>query len=447
MRGDTLHFRVMHVRRHLSLIRLSLVLGFLFFTLYTLFDFYIFPESFGTLAILRFGSLPVAVLVIFPLTCHRRFPRWAPLLLSVGVVVGSVGLTLLQLFAASPYNSIYFAGMLVLLFFCYGVLMIPFAYAIAGGISATILHCGIMAMYGTEPVMVQLAEAFILVSVNLAGAVVVRFRDTIEQRAFAAKHRVALQNGELTRSKDYLEERVMNRTRELQQTNHQLHRALEERTQLIQEVYHRVGNNLQMMASLFQLEISNEDSDPELKLLRMQSRVRSMASVHSLLYGSTDYSVVSFRDVVSDFAHAGQYSLAIELKSEEINLGLEQALTAALLINELLAVSQGGDHAGPIVVSLEQLNGSIVVSIGGVQWDNEGHRVHTADSLSEHLLSSLAGQLAADVGFSDECGAVTVTFPVRDVERARSVESAVNDEAFPRDSSDSLTQTAWGRSC
>ncbi len=416
---DNRRFSLLHTRRHIPQIRLSLALGLLFFGLYTVFDYHIFPESYETLVWIRFATLPIAASIMLPLTYHRRFPRWSPALLGGGVIVGGISLTLLQVFTEPPHNSLYFTGMLVLLLFCYGVLMIPAREALLAGFAATVLHSLIMLFLDTRPAIVLVAETYILVSVNIAGAVMVRFRDKVERKAMEARHRISLQNGELHRNAQYLEERVLERTRELQNANHQLHRALEERTQLIQEVYHRVGNNLQMIGSLFQLEGADDSIDPHEKLYRMESRVRSMALVHSVLYNAEDYSRVSFREVVGSLPglreHRGLDSLpsvTIGVDSGEVCLGLDQAVPAALLVNELLTIACRETENRQVTISLSTVFGKALISVAGPRWDREAADLACRDTLSGHLISALATQIGGAVGSDEKDGSVTVVFPV-----------------------------------
>jgi len=416
---DQRHFNLVHTKRHVQQIRLSLGLGLAFFALYAVFDYHVFPNHYRTLLLIRFTSLPVAAIVLLWLTFHRRFVRWAPTLLGVGVVAGGVGLTLLQLFSFPPHNALYFAGMLVLLFFCYGVLMIPFREAVVAGVIATTLHCGIMIVFDTRPPIIIFAEIFIVVSVNIAGAVMVRFRDSLERKAMDSHHRIALQNGELQRDAEYLEERVLARTRELQEANHKLHRALEERTQLLQEVYHRVGNNLQTMGSLFRLETANESGDPLAKLERMEARVRSMASVHAVLYDTGDFSRVSLRDVVTsliairgDAHREPRIKIVFRGDSDEVYLGLEQAVPAALLVNELLSVASQEPEGHVVEVSLSTVSGNASISVSGARWDTASGSLVRRDDLSGHLISALAAQLGGVIGYDEVAGSATMLFPV-----------------------------------
>jgi PAS domain S-box-containing protein len=129
--------------------------------------------------------------------------------------------------------------------------------------------------------------------------------------------------------------------------------SLAEKDVLLREIHHRVKNNLAVISSLFYLQSTYTDDQGTLKLLEeSQDRVRSMALVHELLYGSENLAAVDFAKYVSDlceqliqtYAHpAGRIRLTKEL--EPVRLNIDHAIPCGLILNEV--VSNALKHAFP----------------------------------------------------------------------------------------------------
>jgi two-component sensor histidine kinase len=84
-----------------------------------------------------------------------------------------------------------------------------------------------------------------------------------------------------------IEQRVQEQTAELAQANAALQDALGQAQVLLRELHHRVKNNLQVIASLLNLQ-SASLQDPHIQAIFQdcQARIRAMALVHELLYQS-----------------------------------------------------------------------------------------------------------------------------------------------------------------
>lgn len=427
-------FRVDHIRRHLAQTRVSIVLGIAFFALYGVFDYYIFPEHLPTLLALRFGSLPLFGAVALVLSRHRRFPRFAPVLLAGGIVITGAALTSMQVLTASPENYVYFAGILVLLYFCFGLLPIPFREALIAGWIAAGSHCTVVLATSAGVSAHQLAQVFIVSSVAIGGAFMSYSRERSERGEFAARHQVALQQGELNRHRQYLEERILERTRELHETNSQLSSAMEaleereatiedqlhERTAMLQEIHHRVGNNLQTIGSLLELELSiGRASGPE-SLRKMVARVRSMATVHSVMYESGDFTTIALDRVVETLVQTWRHEhlppnspREILVQVTDIAVPLEQAIPTAMLVNELLNIACTDGTQDSVVISMiGQTDGLVSLSVSGLRWDPRTESIECDSVLSNHLIYALTSQVGGSVGCRDESELVTVLFPV-----------------------------------
>jgi two-component sensor histidine kinase len=275
---------------------------------------------------------------------------------------------------------------------------------------------------------------FIVTSVTIAGAIMSYTRERAQRGEFSARHKVALQQGELHRHRRYLEDRILERTRDLQEANRQLSATMEsleereatienqlhERTAMLQEIHHRVGNNLQTIGSLLELERSMGGTSGPESLRKMVARVRSMATVHSILYESGDFATVDLRRVVEALAQTRRHEhlpphgpREIRVGATDLTLPLEQAVPMALLVNELLDIACTEAVEDSIAIAMaRQTDGLVSVSVTGLRWDAQTESVECDDVLSNHLIDALTCQVGGTIGCSDESERVTLILPL-----------------------------------
>ena len=204
----------------------------------------------------------------------------------------------------------------------------------------------------------------------------------------------------------------LKRTEEsLRQSEERVKLSLREKEVMLKEIHHRVKNNLQVIASLVDLQ-TNALADPALRGLfqDVRDRVRSMALVHEKLYQSDSLARVEFagyaRSLLSYLcrSHSSPAS-AIELKLDlqPVSLSVESAVPCGLILNEL--ISNAFKHAfrgrsqGEVIAALGSCPDGRVflrVSDNGVGLP-AGTDWRQSRSLGLRLIHLLAGQLDASV--------------------------------------------------
>jgi two-component sensor histidine kinase/streptogramin lyase len=208
-----------------------------------------------------------------------------------------------------------------------------------------------------------------------------------------------------------LEKKVEKRTEELKH-------SLEQKDILFQEVHHRVKNNLQVIASLLQLQNSRTDNEEtRMAILESQNRVFSISFIHQNLYQSGLMEGVEMSTFVNELTgHIRNIfytpDLLIEAKNSISNviLDIDTAVPFGLLINELMTNSYKyafkGKNSGTIKLSLiDRGNGNYFFTYedDGIGMP-PGYKIEKAETLGMRLVHQLSRQIAGRFTFSSEGG-------------------------------------------
>lgn len=153
--------------------------------------------------------------------------------------------------------------------------------------------------------------------------------------------------------------------RQLKRERDRLSASLAEKEVLLKEVHHRVKNNLQVIASLLRLQANALGDETLAAALRSsQNRVESMALIHEQLYATEDLRDVDLAQhaamLVNNLLYAFGFDdgrVAAKLEITPLPLGVDRAIPAGLILNEL--ISNSLEHAFP-----EGRRGSISVQGG-----------------------------------------------------------------------------------
>ena len=129
-------------------------------------------------------------------------------------------------------------------------------------------------------------------------------------------------------------------------------RALVEKTVLLKELHHRIKNNLQMIASIINLQMRKLDDDQGRRVLRgVQDRVLNLAMVHRALYEEKHLATVRAEHMIEDIvgrivamgAAPGQPP-ALRLRLDPVTLDADRMVPLSFLLSE--AITNALKHMG-----------------------------------------------------------------------------------------------------
>jgi two-component sensor histidine kinase/PAS domain-containing protein len=202
-------------------------------------------------------------------------------------------------------------------------------------------------------------------------------------------------------------------TERIKEENLRLQHSNREKEMLLKEIHHRVKNNLQIISSLLRLQARSIDDDKTKELLEISlGRIHSMATVHELLYRSSEYSQINFKEYLDALIHSMIQTLVADSQQIHVSLDIVELITAidtaiplGLLINEILTNSfkhafQGKKNGEVYVRILPITSETLEISVGddGIGMP-EALASSSPESLGFSLIQSLTEQLEGEITF------------------------------------------------
>ncbi len=153
--------------------------------------------------------------------------------------------------------------------------------------------------------------------------------------------------------------------------------ALQEKTVLLKEIHHRVKNNLQLIASILNLQMRRlQDAQARTILKGVQTRVRALASIHRTLYEETGVSNVDatvFLDRILRenlaLVQPNAKALKVSTKLDPVVISPDKVIPVALLFSEALTnalkyVSAPAKGADPsLTITLQEQGNSVELCV------------------------------------------------------------------------------------
>lgn len=194
---------------------------------------------------------------------------------------------------------------------------------------------------------------------------------------------------------------------------------------LLKEIHHRVKNNFAILVSLINMQ-KDQTKNPELvqSLTNLQLRIRSMALVHEMLYRSSDFEKISFKDYLQTLTSviAGTYnSRAIQLNvvADESVISIEASIPLGLIVNEIL--SNAYKHAFPDgqggSISVRLLNDPASTGLNLILQDNgiglpENFNIENCKTMGLQIVNILVRQIDGSLVINNKDDTIfNLTFP------------------------------------
>ncbi len=209
----------------------------------------------------------------------------------------------------------------------------------------------------------------------------------------------------------------------------ELIRAYEQQTLLVLEVHHRVKNNLQIVASLLNLQASRiRAPEARAEFQAARDRVRALATLHRHLYADGELQTLNMRSFLVElcgqlFQAAGETEgrrIKLMIEAPDMRLSSDDAVPMALIVTETVtnAVKYAfpGERTGTICVSLRQSDADFTLEINddGVGLDGVPEVERTRSGIGMRLIRGFSRQLGATLQVNHASGTrYTIRLPRR----------------------------------
>lgn len=209
----------------------------------------------------------------------------------------------------------------------------------------------------------------------------------------------------------------------------ELEDLLHQKEVLLREVHHRVKNNLQLIASIMNIQIRKTTSQEAKSLLKdLRDRVMSLATIHRGLYQTSGQADVTARELFSEIIRqiSGLQSNAgapvhVALDVDELRLAPEQAVPLALLMTEAVSAALNQPNRPErISVALHQLGDSTAkLEVKAEYRDGLGVAPDADTGIGLQLMTAFAQQLGATpmVEHQPTQRTICVIFPLQALRR------------------------------
>lgn len=187
----------------------------------------------------------------------------------------------------------------------------------------------------------------------------------------------------------------------------QLKKLVQEKEMLLKEVHHRAKNNMQVIASLLNLQSAHITDDRYLKIFQdSQNRIRSMSLVHEKLYRASAGSRIDFGEYLRSLADNLYYSygvspdkVSLRISAEDVFLDTDTAITCGLLVTEMISNALKHAFPGGIKGHLwaemrPEGDGYVLIAGDDGVGLPEGIDPENTGTLGMQLISSLVSQLS-----------------------------------------------------
>ncbi len=211
----------------------------------------------------------------------------------------------------------------------------------------------------------------------------------------------------------------------------QLEDTVHQKEVLLREVHHRVKNNLQLIASIMNMQMRKAQSQEAKVLMRgLQDRVMSLATIHRGLYQTSGLADVKVSELLSDIVRqiitmstGPERQFKVDTGFDDLRMTPDQAVPLALLVTESLTNAMKyaggpGDTVPSLSITLRQYKPGVarlrIVNSVSAEAVAEQNALQST-GLGSQLIQAFAQQIGGTVTRHEDGGTydLTVEFSLR----------------------------------
>ncbi len=210
-------FKVDYYESSIRLLRISFLLGIIYYAAFALLDSMVLPEVKTQLFIVRFLIVVPVLFLVFILSFTRNFYRWWQFGAVIATLTAGVGIVVMTIISPELGRNHYYPGAMLVLFYCYMLIKLRFIWASLSGwliflsyVLSTLLFPGVDAN-------VVYINFFFLASANILGMFGGYALEYYTRRDFYYRYLLRQERVKVEEVNEMLEQKVKEKTRSLEE--------------------------------------------------------------------------------------------------------------------------------------------------------------------------------------------------------------------------------------
>jgi len=199
----------------IGFLRISFLLGALYYTLFAFLDELVFPDLTFELATVRFAIVFPTISMVFLLSFTKSFKNWWQIAAVIAVVVAGAGIVIMTVITTELGRTYYYPGIMLVLFYCYMLIRLRFVWATLAGWSIFFIYLSTIFLYPGVKEEVTIINFFFIGSANVLGMFGGYALEYYARKDFFFRHLLEEESRKVELANLGLEEKVKEKTREL----------------------------------------------------------------------------------------------------------------------------------------------------------------------------------------------------------------------------------------
>ena len=219
-------FQQHHFQNSLTQVRITLLLGCLFYFAVLLLDPNLLPITSTLTCLLKLLFFPLIIFSVYGLSYSRAFTRLGQPLEAL-FLLATAGLLIME--AASgpaPVRQYYHTGLLLVFMAGYSIIQLRLIWAAGCGLIITTIYLTSIIQIGNLTGLELITRSFLVLAANIIGLISCYCIESLQRRSFAWQHLLTKKQDQFQGANIDLEKKIRERTEQLLKANRQLTRQI-----------------------------------------------------------------------------------------------------------------------------------------------------------------------------------------------------------------------------
>jgi signal transduction histidine kinase len=215
-------FQDSYFQNSLRQVRIALLLGLFFYSVFGILDAWLVPEAKHKLWLIRYAIFAPYVIAVYLLSFSPHFKKYMQISIAFGVLIAGLGITAMILIAPYPASYSYYAGLLLVFIYGYTFVKLRFVWASVAGWLIVLAYEIAAIWLSPTPVPILVNNNFFFLSANILSMFACYSIEYYLRRNFIQARLLESEKKKVTKVNQELENRVQKRTSQLLEANQEL---------------------------------------------------------------------------------------------------------------------------------------------------------------------------------------------------------------------------------